>query len=154
MDAGSSSPWSVRRLMSSGLNQSRVCLLLPSMSFCVSHSSRQDYEVKKKIPAETHKEVADYTMAELLSAVPLSFGLRSFGVRVAPCLHEDRMRIGMMYVFPQTARRSSDQCSPHHHRQSAKPWFIDTLTRDVMAINWTAQHWFLPQDIPLFSSQD
>ena len=54
----------------------------------VSHSPRQDYEVKNMIPAETNKEVAGYTMAELLSAVPIRFGLLSFAVRVALCLLE------------------------------------------------------------------
>ena len=70
---------------------------------CVSHSSRQDYEVKNVIPAKTNKEVAEYTMAELLSAVPIRFGLRSFAVRVGLCLLEHRMRVGMMCVYPQTA---------------------------------------------------
>ena len=55
------------------------------------------------IPAETNKEIAGHTVAELLSAVPIRFGLRSFAVRVALCLLEDRVRVGMMYVFPQTA---------------------------------------------------
>ena len=66
----------------------------------------QDYEVKNMIPAETNKEVAGYTMTELLSAVPIRFGLRRFAVRVALCLLEDRVRIGMIYVYSQTARRS------------------------------------------------
>ena len=51
------------------------------------------------IPAETDKEVAGYTMAELLSAVPIPFGLLSFTVRVVLCLLEDRVRVGMMYIF-------------------------------------------------------
>ena len=55
------------------------------------------------IPAETNKEVAEYNMAALLSAVPIRFGLRSFAVRVALCLLEEWVRVGMMYVFPKTA---------------------------------------------------
>ena len=56
-------------------------------SFCASHSPQQDCEVKNMIPAvKTNKEVAEYTMAALLSAVPIRFGLRSFAVRVALCL--------------------------------------------------------------------
>ena len=82
---------------------SRVCPPSALVSFCVSHSPRQDHEVKNLIPAEFNKEVAGYTMAELLSAVPIRFGLRSFAVRVALCLLEDRVGVGMMYVFPQTA---------------------------------------------------
>ena len=114
------------------------------MSISVFHSARQDYEVKNMISAETNKEVAEYTMAELLSAVPIRFGLRSFAVRAALCLREDRVRAVMMYVFPKTARRSPVQYSPHHHhRQPAQPRFIHALTRGVMAINWTAQRWFL-----------
>ena len=84
------------------IQRSRVCPLLALISFCVSYSPRQDYEVKNMIPAETSKEVAGYTMAELLSAV-------RFAVRVALCLLEDRVRVGMKYVFPQTARRSPVQ---------------------------------------------
>ncbi|KIJ98542.1 hypothetical protein K443DRAFT_680660 [Laccaria amethystina LaAM-08-1] len=91
----------------------------------------RDYEVKNMIPAETNKEVAGYTMAELLSAVPIRFGLRSFAVRVALCLLEDRVRVGMM--------------------QPAQPWFFHALTRGVMAINWTTQRWFLlPRIYPCF----
>ena len=104
-----------------------------------------------RVPAETNKEVAEYTMAALLSAVPIRFGLRSFAVRVALRLLEDRVRVGMMYVFPKTARRSPVQYFPHHHRQPAQPWFIYALTRGVTAINWTAQRWFLlPRIYPSF----
>ena len=130
---------------------SRVCPLLALTSSCVSHSSRQDHEVKNMIAAETNKEVAEYTMAKLLSAVPIRFGLRSFAVRVSLCLLEDRVRVGMMYVFPQTARRSPVQYSPYHHRQPAPPWFIYASTRGIVAINWTAQRWFLlPRMYPSF----
>ena len=125
------------------IQRSRVCPLLALISFCASHSPRQDCEVKNTIPAETNKEVAEYTMAVLLSAVPIRFGLPSFAVRVALCLLEDRMRVGMMYVFPQTARRLPVQYSPHNHRQPGQPWFIHALTRGITAINWTAQRWFL-----------
>ena len=99
---------------------SRVCPLLALVSFCVSHSPRQDHEVKNMIPAETNQEVAGYTMAELCSAVPICFGLRSFAERVALCLLEDRVRVGMMYVFPKTAQRSPVQYSAHYHRQPAQ----------------------------------
>ena len=127
-----------------------VCPLLALISF-VSHSPRQEYKVKNMIPAETNKEVAEYTMAALLSAVPICFGLRSFAVRAALRLLEDRVKVGMMYVFPKTAQRSPVQYSPHHHRQPAQPWFIHALRRGVMAINWTAQRWFLlPRIYPSF----
>ena len=70
---------------------SRVCPPSALLSSCVSHSPRQDHEVKNMIPAETNQEVAEYTMAALLSAVPIRFGLRSFAVRVALRLLEDRV---------------------------------------------------------------
>ena len=130
---------------------SQVCTFLALVSFCASHSPRQDCEVKNMIPAETNKEVAGYTIAVLLSAVPIRFGLRSFAVRVALCLLEDRVRVGMMYVFPQTVRHSSVQYSPRHHRQPAQPWLIHVLTRGVMAVKRTAQRWFLfPRIYPSF----
>ena len=121
---------------------SRVCPLLALISFYILFF-RQDYEVKNMIPAETNKEVAEHTMEEFLSAVPIRFGLRSFAVRVALCLLEDRVRVGMMYAFPKTAQGSPVQYSAHYHRELAQPWFIHALTRVVMAINWTAQRWFL-----------
>ena len=61
------------------------CPLLALISFCVSHPPLQDYEAKNMIPAETNKEVAGYTMAELLSAVPIRLGLRSFTVKRFLC---------------------------------------------------------------------
>ena len=59
--------------------------------------------MKNLIPAEYNKEVAGYTMAEFLSAVPIRFGLWSFAIRVALCLLEERVRVGMIYIFPKTA---------------------------------------------------
>ena len=41
-----------------------VCPLLALVSLCGSQSSRQDYEVNNMIPAETNKEVAEYTLAQ------------------------------------------------------------------------------------------
>ena len=52
------------------------------------------------IPAETNKEVAEYTMADLLSAVPIRFGLRSFVVIkfevfiIYRCYFENKYRSG------------------------------------------------------------
>ena len=80
-----------------------VCPLQALTSFCVSHPPRQDYGVKNMITAATNKVVAGYTIAEFLAAVPIRFGLRSFAVRVALCLLEERVRVGMTYVFPKTA---------------------------------------------------
>ena len=43
-------------------------------------------------------EVASYTLAELLFAVPEAFGLKTFAQRIAICLLEDPVRISMMFV--------------------------------------------------------
>ena len=131
---------------------SRVCPLLALVSFCVSHSPRQDNVVKNMIPAETNKEVAGYTMAEPLPAVPIRFGLRSFAARVALCLLEDRVRVGMMYVFPKTARRSPIQYSP---QATCSPMVLPCLNAWCHGNKLDCTTLVPPsQDIPLFSSQD
>ena len=131
--------------MESGVSSFSLAILL-----CISFFPA-GLRVKNMIPAETNKEVAGYTIAELLAAVPIRFGLRSFAVRVALCLLEERVGVGMMYVFPKTARCSPVQYSPHYHRQPAQPWFIHALTRGVLVINWTAHRWLLrPRIYPSF----
>lgn len=50
------------------------------------------------VPAQSNHELAEYTLDELLSAVPRVLGLKTFGKRVAICLMDDRVRVAMMYV--------------------------------------------------------
>ena len=97
------------------------------------------------IPAEPYKEVAEYTMVELLSALPICSGLQSFAVRVVLCLLEGRARVGMMYVFPQTAWCSPSILSPPQAAYSA-------MVHPCFNMWWTAQCWFLlPRIYPLSS---
>lgn len=48
------------------------------------------------VPAESNHKLAEYTLDELLYAVPNIFGLKTFGKRVSVCLMDDRVRVAMM----------------------------------------------------------
>jgi hypothetical protein len=52
------------------------------------------------VPADTNREVAGYTIDELLGFVPETFGLKAFGERTVICLMEDIVRESMLYVTP------------------------------------------------------
>ncbi|EDQ98946.1 uncharacterized protein LACBIDRAFT_318452 [Laccaria bicolor S238N-H82] len=119
----------------------------------------RDYEVKNMIPAETNKEVAEYTMAELLSAVPTRFGLRSFAVtRVALCLLEDRVRVGMMqpaqpWIYPSfpvkidLPKPTGERCPKlHPNKWQYRPWYRPESTglgylqnKFLVAIGWYSE---------------
>ncbi|PPQ67784.1 hypothetical protein CVT25_009088 [Psilocybe cyanescens] len=57
----------------------------------------EEYEERHMVPAQSNHELAEYTLDELLSAVPRVLGLKTFGKRVAICLMDDRVRVAMMY---------------------------------------------------------
>ena len=56
------------------------------------------YEQEKTVPTPTNREVAGYTMAELLHSVPSAFGIKAFASRITICCLEDRVRIATMCV--------------------------------------------------------
>jgi len=58
----------------------------------------QAYEETCMVPADTNREVAGYTVDELLGFVPETFGLKAFGERTVICLLEDIVRESMSYV--------------------------------------------------------
>ena len=60
----------------------------------------QAYEETHMVPADTNREVAGYTVDELLSFVPETFGVKAFGERIVICLLEDLVRESMSYVPP------------------------------------------------------
>jgi hypothetical protein len=51
------------------------------------------------IPAQSNKDMADWTMQGLHNVLPRFFGLGNFFGRLTICLLEDRVRIAMMFVF-------------------------------------------------------
>jgi hypothetical protein len=75
------------------------------------------------VPADTNKEVAEYTVEELLSFVPETFGIKALGRRVVICLMEDTVRESMLYV-PLISFRPSDFIifadTPNSHGSSAR----------------------------------
>ena len=58
----------------------------------------QAYEETYMVPADTNREVAGYTVDELLGFVPETFGMKAFGERTVICLLEDIVRESMSYV--------------------------------------------------------
>ena len=50
------------------------------------------------VPDPINAEVASYTLAELLFAVPEAFGLKTFAQRIAICLLDDAVRVSMLFV--------------------------------------------------------
>jgi hypothetical protein len=62
------------------------------------HLSLQAYEEKNMVPSVTSRDLAEYTLGELLRAVPGAFGLRALARRMLLCLVDDRSRIAMMCV--------------------------------------------------------
>jgi len=59
---------------------------------------KQAYQENCMVPADTNREVAGYTVDELLGFVPKTFGLKAFGERSVICLLEDIVRESMLYV--------------------------------------------------------
>ena len=52
------------------------------------------------VPADTNKEVAGYTVEELISFLPEAFGGKALSRRIVICLMEDVVRESMLYVPP------------------------------------------------------
>lgn len=50
------------------------------------------------VPAQSNREVADTTVAELLSAAPEALGCKALGKRITICLLDETTRKAMMYV--------------------------------------------------------
>jgi len=51
-------------------------------------------------PAPTNAEIAGYTIDELLSAAPETFGIKTLAQRIVICLLDDTVRVAMMFVNP------------------------------------------------------
>ena len=60
----------------------------------------QAYENTYMVAAETNRELAGYTLDELLSFLPEAFGLKAVGERMVICVLEDIVRESMSYVPP------------------------------------------------------
>ncbi|KAH8834400.1 hypothetical protein DL96DRAFT_1522092 [Flagelloscypha sp. PMI_526] len=87
------------------------------------------YERTSMLPAESNREVADYTLAELLHVVPNAFGIKAFAKRVAYAVLEPRVRIAMLY--PE------------------QPWYIHALLAGIMGIHKYGSRWLaLPKVWP------
>jgi hypothetical protein len=75
------------------------------------------------LPAESNKEVADYTIAELLHVVPNAFGIKAFAKRITYALLEPRVRIAMLYP--------------------KQPWYMHALLEGIMGIHKYGSRWLV-----------
>jgi len=75
---------------------SRVGFTSPSI--ILAQREGQAYQETHMVPADTNKEVAGYTVEELLSFVPETFGMKALSRRIVICLMEDFVRESMLYV--------------------------------------------------------
>ncbi len=50
-------------------------------------------------PHNTNKDVAGYTLEELLCVAPKAFGIRTWIEGLTVCILDEPVRIGMMYVI-------------------------------------------------------
>lgn len=91
----------------------------------------KEYEGRCMVPAPTNAEVAAYTMDELLTAVPETFGLKTFAQRASICLLDESVRVSMM--------------------QPEQPWYLHALVKFLLSSVAFVQHWLLlPRLSPCF----
>jgi hypothetical protein len=83
----------------------------------------EDYQETFMVPADTNREVAGYTVDELLSFVPETFGLKAFGERTVICLLEDIVRKSMSYP--------------------KQPWLLSTFLSGGLGLAAFVQRWIL-----------
>ncbi|KIM48566.1 hypothetical protein M413DRAFT_20940 [Hebeloma cylindrosporum] len=81
------------------------------------------YQETYMVPADTNKEVAGYTVEELLSPVPEAFGLKALGERMVICLMEDAVRESTSYA--------------------KQPWLLHKFLVAALGQAAFVQRWFL-----------
>ncbi|CAA7271254.1 unnamed protein product [Cyclocybe aegerita] len=87
------------------------------------------YEKQYMVRDKVNREVAEYTLEELLVAAPEALGIKSFGRRVAVCLMDDITREAMLY--------------------EKQPWYIYWLVNITMGSMAFVQCWLM---LPAFSA--
>jgi hypothetical protein len=58
--------------------------------------SPKAYEEEHMVPATSNRDVAQFTVDELLHSVPTTFGIKALAQRIVVCLLEEPVRIAMM----------------------------------------------------------
>ena len=76
---------------------SKVRFASPPIVF--AQRKEQAFEEAYMVPADTNKEVAGYTVEQLLDLVPETFGLKAFSKRIMICLMEDVVRESTLYFL-------------------------------------------------------
>src|ERR1700722_6621248 len=64
------------------------------------------------VPATSNRDIANFTVDEMLHSVPEIFGIKSFFKKLVICLLEERVRVGMM--------------------QPEQPWYLGAFVKGVM----------------------
>lgn len=79
------------------------------------------YEESHMLPAESNKNMAEFTMRGLHNVLPRFFGLGNFFGRLTICLLDERVRIAMM--------------------QETQPWYMHTIMRSILYAVAFVQRW-------------
>jgi len=111
-----------------------------SPSIILAQREGQAYQETHMVPADTNKEVAGYTVEELLSFVPETFGMKALSRRIVICLMEDFVRESMLYV-PLISNIVTIQF--YLHRYPEQPWLLRTFLTAGMGLAAFVQRWFL-----------
>jgi len=87
------------------------------------------YAKEHMIPATTNRDVAGYTVDELLHSVPAAFGIKAFANKIVICTLEEHVRVAMM--------------------QPAQPAYLCAMTQAIlMAIGFWQRYLCLPRLSP------
>ncbi|KAF7303512.1 hypothetical protein MIND_00580300 [Mycena indigotica] len=122
----------------------------------------EDYEREKMVPAESNRDVAEYTTGELLYPVPRVLGLRSFAEGFVRAMLDERTRVAMMqpkapfYAAPLIntlmgviALGQRYLALPRTHKPAAAvepdlPPLVDGVAPRLFPKKWTSLPWYKP----------
>lgn len=93
------------------------------------------------IPAQSNKDMADWTMQGLHNVLPRFFGLGNFFGRLTICLLEDRVRIAMMFVFLHCLVVNYLTMYRISNRQLAQPWYMHAIMKSMLFSVAFVQRW-------------
>jgi hypothetical protein len=111
-------------------------------SIFLAQQEEQDYEKTYMVPADTNKEIAGYTVEELISFVPETFGVKALSRRIVICLMEDVVRESMLYV-PHISNIAPTIRFYYLRRYPEQPWLLRKFLAGGMGLAALVQRWFL-----------
>jgi len=114
-----------------------------SPSIILAQREGQAYQETHMVPADTNKEVAGYTVEELLGFVPETFGMKALSRRIVICLMEDVVRESMLYVPLISTNIVPTIGFNYPRRYPEQPWLLRTSLTAGMGLAAFFQRWFL-----------